>query len=74
MVNIRDCLTLKACRVIAGIKAEEIASVVGVSADTVYAWEKGRSIPDAVQMRQIVNCYAKKGYVVDINDINFFTN
>ena len=41
MVNIRDHITLKACRIIADIKAEEIADTAGVGVDTIYKWEKG---------------------------------
>ena len=74
MVSIRDCLTLKACRIIADIKAEEMANAVGVTIDTVYKWEKGRSCPNAVQTQKIIKCFADKGYCVDINDINFFEN
>ena len=44
MVNIRENLTLKACRIIAGIKAEVIAEAAGVGVDTVYKWEKGSLI------------------------------
>ena len=72
MVNIRDNLTLKACRIIASIKAEEMASRVGVSVDTLYKWEKGKSAPSAPQLIKIIKCFADKGYYVDINDINFF--
>ena len=72
MVNIRDCLTLKACRIIADIKAEDMANAVGVKVDTVYKWEKGRSCPSAIQTQKIIKCFADKGYYVDINDIYFF--
>lgn len=74
MVNIRDNLTLKACRIIANIKAEELADAVGVTTDTLYKWEKGLSFPNAPQMVKIIKCFADKGYVVDISDINFFVN
>ena len=72
MKNIRDSLTLKACRIIADIKAEEMAIDVGVTVDTIYKWEKGRSFPNAPQMIKILNCFAKKGYVVEMSDIKFF--
>lgn len=71
MVNIRDNLTLKACRIIANVKAEEMAADVGVSVDTIYKWEKGGSFPNAPQMVTIVKCFEKKGYTVDIGDIKF---
>jgi DNA-binding XRE family transcriptional regulator len=72
MKNIRDCLTLKACRIIADVKAEDMAKDVGVTVDTIYKWEKGRSFPNAPQMLKILNCFAKKGYVVNMEDIKFF--
>lgn len=72
MVNIRENLTLRACRIIANIKAEEIAKAAGVGVDTLYKWEKGRSFPNAPQMVKIIECFAKNGYVVDMSDINFF--
>ena len=74
MINIREKLTLKSCRIIAGIKAEEIADAAGVSVDTWYKWERGRSFPNAPQMLKIIECFAKNGYVVELNDINFFSS
>ena len=72
MVNIRDSLTLKACRIIANLKADEIATAAGVTVDTVYKWEKGKSFPTAPQMVSILELFAEKGYIVDMSDINFF--
>ena len=72
MVNIRDCLTLKACRIIAKIKAEDMASFVGVTVDTLYKWEKHKSFPNLPQMRRITECFAERGYLVNMNEINFF--
>jgi DNA-binding XRE family transcriptional regulator len=72
MVNIRDCLTLKACRIIANIKAEEMAEAAGVTVDTLYKWEKGTTFPNMPQMHRIVKCFLDKGFYVEINDINFF--
>ena len=74
MVNIRDNLTLKACRVIADIKAGEIADVTGVRVGTVYKWERGEAFPTAPQMVNIIQLFAKKGYIVDLNYINFLVN
>ena len=72
MVNIRDNLTLKACRIIANIKAEDMADCVGVTVDTLYKWEKGKSFPNAPQMVRIIRCFANKGYAVGIDEIKFF--
>lgn len=72
MKNVCDKLTLKACRVIAGIRAEEIATAVGVTVDTVYKWEKGRSFPTAPQMVKYLECFAEKGFIIDLRNIKFF--
>ena len=74
MINLRDNLTLKACRIIADIKAEEIADAADVGVDTVYKWERGKSFPTAPQMVRIIKLFAEKGYLLDVNDINFFAN
>ena len=74
MIKMRENLTLKSCRIIAGIKAEEIADAAGVTVDTWYKWERGRSFPNAPQMIKIIECFAKNGYVVELNDINFFSS
>ena len=73
MVNIRDNLTLKACRIIANIKAEDMADFVGVTVDTLYKWEKGKSFPNAPQMVKIIQCLANEGYVIGIDEIKFFS-
>lgn len=72
MVNIRDNLTLKACRIITGIKAEEIARAAGVRVDTLYKWEKGLSFPNMSQMNKIIHFFADKGFYVEVNEIKFF--
>lgn len=72
MANIGDKLTLKACRVIADIKVEEIATAVGVTVDTVYKWERGKSYPTAPQMVKYLECFAKKGFIIDLSKIKFF--
>ena len=74
MIKMRENLTLKSCRIIAGIRAEEIAEAAGVTVDTWYKWERGRSFPNAPQMIRIIECFAKNGYVVELNDINFFSS
>lgn len=72
MVDIRDNLTLKACRIIANVKAEELAGAVGVTVDTLYKWEKGKSFPNAPQTVKIIKHFADKGFYVDISSLNFF--
>ena len=72
MKKISESLTLKACRIIANIKAEDMADFVGVTVDTLYKWEKGKSFPNAPQMVKIIQCFEKNGYIVSIGEINFF--
>lgn len=71
MVKIRDCITLKACRVITGVDAKEFAESVGVTVDTVYRWERNLSAPNVRQLKKIKNFYAEKGYIVENDDIIF---
>ena len=71
MIKIRENLTLKSCRIAAGIKADEIAKAAGVTVDTLYKWEKGRSFPNAPQMVNIIKFFEKNGYALDITEINF---
>ena len=71
MVNIRNSLTLKGIRITAKVKAQELADAVGVKVDTIYKWENAKSHPSAPQMLKMLNFYASKGYIVDINDIIF---
>jgi DNA-binding XRE family transcriptional regulator len=72
LLNIRDCLTLKACRIIANIKADDMADFVGVTVDTLYKWEKNRSFPNLPQIHKIIQCFAERGYIVDMSELNFF--
>lgn len=72
MVNIRDSITLKACRVIADLKAEEVAEAINITVDTLYNWERGRSYPNAPQMVKLLKLFEEKGYIIDVNDIKFF--
>ena len=72
MVNIRDSITLKACRVIADVKAEDIAEAVGVTVDTIYKWEKSKSYPTAPQLVKIIKFFETKGYLIELDDIKFF--
>ena len=73
MVKMGNNLTLRSCRIIAGVKADEIARAAGVTVDTLYKWERGRSFPNVPQMVKIINFFADKGYALDVNDINFFS-
>ena len=64
-------LTLKACRMNVNASAEEMANAVGVSADTVYNWEKGKYAPTAKNMQKILNFFASKNFHIALSDINF---
>jgi transcriptional regulator with XRE-family HTH domain len=64
-------LTLNAIRINAKVSASELAKYVGVSVDTIYSWEKGKTFPRAEKMQRILNFYSEKGYNVNFNDIIF---
>lgn len=46
-------ITLKACRVNAGLRQTDLASMLGVCPDTIKNWEKGETSPDSVQLQKI---------------------
>ncbi len=46
-------ITLKACRVNAGLLQTDLASMLGVCTDTIKNWEKGKTSPDSVQPQKI---------------------
>lgn len=46
-------ITLKACRINAGLKQSELAKELGVSLLTVSNWEMGYSEPSLSQLRKI---------------------
>ena len=71
MVKICENINLKACRIISNVKAKDLAAAVGVTVDTIYKWEKGRSFPNAQQLIKIVKFFAQNGYYIDVNDIRF---
>jgi len=50
-------ITLKAARINAGYTQTEAASQIGVTRDTVGNWERGKSFPDAAQIRKLEQLY-----------------
>ena len=46
-------VTLEACRVNTGMTQTEFAEKIGVSPNTVYKWEKGKTEPTLSQLRKI---------------------
>ena len=61
-----NALTLKAARVNSGISVKAAADAVGVTEDTIYRYESGKSSPKigtAVKLAEL--------YGVGINDIDF---
>lgn len=53
-------MTLKAARVNAGLSQKEAANKMGVTSGTLSNWERGRSYPNAINIKQIENVYAVK--------------
>lgn len=48
-------ISLTAARVNARLNQREMANFIGVDVSTVYNWEKGKSEPNASQLRKISN-------------------
>ncbi|MCB6500243.1 helix-turn-helix transcriptional regulator [Colidextribacter sp. 210702-DFI.3.9] len=53
-------ITLRAARANVAMTQREVAKQLGVTVDTVGNWERGKSFPDALQIRQIENIYHVK--------------
>lgn len=53
-------MTLKAARVNAGLSQKEAASKIGVTSDTLGNWERGKSYPNAINIKQIETVYSVK--------------
>lgn len=50
-------ITLKAARINAGYTQREAAERIGVTVDTIGNWERGKSYPDAIQLKDIEAAY-----------------
>lgn len=59
-------ITLKAARVNAGLKQKDVAQKLGVADSTISSWERGRSFPDAKQIKKLEEIYG-----VSYDAINF---
>lgn len=57
-------ITLKAARVNAGLRQTDAAKELGVSADTIGNWEKGKTTMDGKKLQRLCALYN-----VDIGDI-----
>ena len=61
-----NTLTLKAARVNRGLSVKEVADSVGVTEDTIYRYESGKSSPKISVVVKMVELYG-----VTISDIDF---
>ena len=61
-----NTLTLKAARVNRGLSVKEVADSVGVTEDTIYRYESGKSYPKISVVVKMVELYG-----VTISDIDF---
>lgn len=50
-------ITLKAARINAGYTQRQAAEQIGVTVDTIGNWERGKSFPDAMQIKAIESAY-----------------
>lgn len=62
-------MSLKAIRVNANMSQKQAAKALGVSADTLYKWESGKSFPNVPSILKI-----EKVYGVGFDDIDFLPN
>lgn len=62
-------ITLKAARVNVGLTQKEAAKRLNISNKTIWAWENGKSMPNANKIDAICNLYA-----VSYDDIIFLPN
>lgn len=53
-------ITLRAARANVAMTQREVATRLGVTVDTVGNWERGKSFPDALQIRKIEDIYHVK--------------
>ena len=60
-------ITLKAARVNANMSRPEAAKKIGVSVDTLFNWENGKTFPNVPQIVKI-----EQAYGVSYSDISFF--
>lgn len=50
-------ITLAGARVNAGLSQEKVAETLGISVNTLIAWEKGNSEPKITQARSLAKLY-----------------
>lgn len=50
-------VTLKGMRVSRGLKVQEVAEIIGVSADTIYNYEKGNTEPRTATLNKLLDLY-----------------
>ena len=60
-------ITLKAARVNSNLSRLEAAKRIGVSVDTLFNWERGKTFPTVPQIAKI-----EQTYNVKYSDISFF--
>ncbi len=60
-------MTLKAARVNKNLTQVEAAELLGISKDTLYNYENGRSLPNVQVIKKM-----EEVYQLSYNDINFF--
>ncbi|MBQ9662237.1 MAG: helix-turn-helix transcriptional regulator [Oscillospiraceae bacterium] len=60
-------ITLKAARANADMSRSEAAKKIGVSVDTLFNWENGKTFPNVPQIEKIQEVYG-----VEYKDISFF--
>jgi putative transcriptional regulator len=62
-------ITLKAARMNKQLTQRDAAAKIGVTSDTIGNWERGKSFPDAMQIKRI-----EEVYKVRYDDLIFLPN
>lgn len=62
-------ITLKAARMNKQLTQRDAAAKIGVTSDTIGNWERGKSFPDAMQIKRI-----EEVYNVRYDDLIFLPN
>ena len=62
-----EMMSLRAARVDACLTQRDVSEALNIDRNTVSAWERGQSYPNAKQVADLLKLYGKK-----YEDINFF--
>lgn len=62
-----ETLTLRAARVNVGLSVKEVAKAIGVTEDTMYRYEAGKSSPKIETAKELARLYGKSVDEIDFS-------